>query len=137
MVEVEFRAKTYDVDGYRHVHNAVYIRWLEDLRTAMLDKFYPFERFLAAGIGPVLTKTMVEYRRAVKLGERPIGRMWVLSTGRVRIGLAAEIRLGGVICAYAEQELAIIDIASGRPLRVPQAFLDAMPGASGLPASAG
>jgi acyl-CoA thioester hydrolase len=38
--ELHFQVKSYDVDYVGYVHNAVYIRWLEDLRVAMLfDNF--------------------------------------------------------------------------------------------------
>jgi acyl-CoA thioester hydrolase len=125
-VELAFRARTYDVDACRHVHNAVYIRWLEDLRTAFLDAYYPFQRFVAEGIGPVLIKTCIEYRKPIRLDERVTGRMWVTGHSRVRFDLRAEFVRGDDICAYAEQQCAVINIESGRPVRVPQAFLDAL-----------
>ena len=34
--EIAFEVKSYDVDYVGYVHNAVYIRWLEDLRNTML-----------------------------------------------------------------------------------------------------
>ena len=44
---------TYDIDYAHIVHNAVYIRWLEDLRTALISDVYPIQELLADGISPI------------------------------------------------------------------------------------
>jgi len=62
LVELTFRAKTYDVDYAGIVHNAVYIRWLEDLRLKIMDEHYQLEDQFADNQSPVLEKTKIRYR---------------------------------------------------------------------------
>jgi len=119
-VELQFTVKTYDIDFLDHVSNIVYIRWLEDLRLAWLDTYYPLNRQLERGYAPVLTRTNIQYRRAIKLFEPVTGRMWVESFGAARTYLGAHILVDGEICADVIQEGVFADVETGRPMRVPQ-----------------
>ena len=56
-ISIPIRVKTYDIDFANIVHNAVFIRWLEDLRTELMVDIYPIETMLADGLSPILTKT--------------------------------------------------------------------------------
>ena len=66
-VELAFNVGTYDIDFAGIVSNIVYLRWLEDLRLAMLEAHLPLEDQLAAGTTPVLLSTEIEYLRAIRL----------------------------------------------------------------------
>jgi len=46
-VEIAFTVHTYDIDFANIVSNIVYIRWLEGLRLAMLDRYLPLQTQLA------------------------------------------------------------------------------------------
>jgi acyl-CoA thioester hydrolase len=48
--ELTFTVKTYDIDFAGHVSNIVYIRWLEDLRFALLDEYFPLEPSMKEGV---------------------------------------------------------------------------------------
>lgn len=119
-VEREFTVKTYDIDFANHVSNIVYIRWLEDLRLAILEEYFPLEESMSAGIAPVLTRTEIEYASAVRLFEPVRGRMWAGDVGRVRIKLHAEILAGDRVCARARQQGVFINLESHRPLPIPE-----------------
>ena len=43
LITLPITVKTYDIDYAAIVHNAVYIRWLEDLRTLLLADHYSVE----------------------------------------------------------------------------------------------
>lgn len=122
LVERDFEVKTYDIDFAGHVSNIVYIRWLEDLRLALLSRHFPLEQQMAAGYAPILTRTNIQYRRAIKLFEPVRGRMWVQSVGGVKAILAAHIVVRDEICADVVQEGVFADLSTGRPLRIPQEF---------------
>jgi acyl-CoA thioester hydrolase len=124
-VQLRFPVRTYDIDYAGIVSNIVYIRWLEDLRLAMLDAHYPLKLFHDAGLTPVLLETKIRYRSAVRLFEEAVGRMWVTDVGRVRWSLAAEITVGATLAASAEQECAVISLGSGRPRPLPADLLRA------------
>src|SRR5215510_7292355 len=96
--------RTYDIDFAGIVSNIVFIRWLEDLRLALLEQAYPLIQALAEDVEPILLATRISYRRPVRIADALLGRMRVAQLGRVRWRLAAEFTVGGVVHAEAEQE---------------------------------
>jgi acyl-CoA thioester hydrolase len=120
LTTLTFQARTYDIDFAGIVSNIVYVRWLEDLRGEMLAAHYPAERIRATGVGPVLLHTDIHYRRALKLGDRPQGRMWVAEARRTRWVLQAEFILQEQIVCEARQTGAFVDYARLRPVPVPE-----------------
>ena len=76
-VELHFPVRTYDIDFAGIVSNIVYVRWLEDLRLEMLAHHFPLEEQLQRGIAPLVLQTKIDYKQAINLSDRPIGRMWM------------------------------------------------------------
>jgi acyl-CoA thioester hydrolase len=124
LVEVPFRVQTYDVDFAGVMSNIVYIRWLEDLRIKLLDDYLPVATLLDQGISPILARTEINYRRPLRLDDRPIGRMWVSKIGRASSVLSAEFSLDDVIVADAQQVGTFITLATGRPIPLPKELKD-------------
>ena len=124
MLELPLRVAGYDIDFAGHVNNAVYIRWLEDLRTVWMDRWVPLEECAARGMSPVLARIEIDYRLPLKLGDKVLGRLWVASVARASAVMEAEIvRVGdGRVAAHALQTVAFINLGSGRPMRVPEEF---------------
>lgn len=122
LVELPIVIKTYDVDFAGIVHNMVYIRWLEDLRLQILAEQFPVEEMLADGLGPILTRTEIEYKRPLRLGDRPLGRMWVSHMGRSRWTVEAEITLADQVAAEARQTGYLASMEGLRPARFPKAL---------------
>jgi acyl-CoA thioester hydrolase len=118
-ISIPIAVMTYDIDYARIVHNAVYVRWLEDLRTALISDAYPIESMLDDGISPILTKTEIEYRLPIRFGENVIGSMWVSDLGRTRWKIEAELRVGEQIRTHARQEGYFADARTLRPTRIP------------------
>lgn len=118
-----FTVRTYDIDFANIVSNIVYIRWLEDLRLQMLAEFFPLDTAMQAlGIAPVLLRTEIDYKRAIRLFDEVQGRMWLEQSGRVRQMLAAEFAVDGRVHATARQTTCFIDLTSGRPVPTPEAI---------------
>lgn len=111
--------RTYDVDFAHIVHNIVYLRWLEDLRSEILTDVLPIDVILASGVSPILTRTEIDYLWPVRIGDQVTGRMWVANLSRTRWTLAAEIGVGEQICAAARQSGYFADLKTLRPVRVP------------------
>lgn len=126
LTTLAFQAHTYDIDFAGIVSNLVYVRWLEDLRGAMLAEFYPPEMILATGRGPVLLHTDIRYRLALRLGDRPLGHMWVAEARRTRWVLQAEFVLDGRRVCEARQTGAFVDYARMRPVPVPDVLRRAL-----------
>src|ERR1700737_879853 len=121
--------RTYDIDFAGIVSNIVFIRWLEDLRLALLDHAYPLIRALAEDVAPILLATHINYRRPVTISDPLVGRMGVAGLGRrMRVGglgrvggrLAAEFAVGSVVHAEAEQEGLFMRLSTRRPIAIPE-----------------
>lgn len=121
-VELRFKVQTYDIDFAGIVSNQVYIRWLEDLRLELLDTFAPLDWQLKLGYVPVLLSTEISYKRALRLFDRPCGRLWVVDVGRVRWSLAAVIMNGDRVAATARHVCALLDSTTLRPRPLPADF---------------
>ncbi len=115
--------RTYDIDFVGIVSNIVYVRWLEDLRLQMLAEYFPLDTAMRVqGIAPLLLRTEIDYKRAIRLFDAVQGRMWLADAGRARQVLAAEFTVEGQLHAAARQTTCFIDLASGRPVPTPAAI---------------
>lgn len=119
VVERDLPVRTYDIDFAGIVSNIVYLRWLEDLRLAMMEEAYPIRQALAEDVAPILLETRIVYGRPVTIHDRLCGRMWATGMGRVRWTLAAEFRVGGTVHARAEQTGLFIRLSTRRPIPPP------------------
>lgn len=122
-VELEFAVRTYDIDFAGHVSNISYIRWLEDLRNAVLEEYYPIGPAMESGIMPTLSRTDISYRSPILLFEPVVGRMWAGKAGAVRIDLHATFTVGDRVCAEAVQQGVFASMETGRPVRIPPEIL--------------
>jgi acyl-CoA thioester hydrolase len=112
--------RTYDIDFAGIVSNIVFVRWLEDLRLALLERAYPLVQALAEDVAPILLATRISYRRPVTIADRLVGRMRVAGLGRVRWRLTAEFTVAGVVHAEAEQEGLFMRLSTRRPIAIPE-----------------
>jgi len=119
-IERPFPVRTYDIDFAGHVSNLVYVRWLEDLRLAMLEAYLPLSRLLGEGRAPVLGMTHIEYKRPILLFDEVVGRMWVDEMGRAKLTLGAEFSANGNLAATATQAGVFVDLATKKPTEVPR-----------------
>lgn len=122
IVERALPVRTYDIDFAGIVGNIVYIRWLEDLRLAMMEEAYPIARALAEDVAPILLETRIAYERPVRIADVLLGRMWVTEMGRLRWRVAAEFTVAGERRAAAEQIGIFIRLSTRRPIAPPLAL---------------
>lgn len=119
LITLPITVKTYDIDFAAIVHNAVYIRWLEDLRTLLLADHYSVEEMVADGITPILTRTEIDYRAPVRFGDAVIAQMWIAKLERTRWTIQAEMRVGDTLTTTARQFGYFASLENGRPIRIP------------------
>lgn len=119
LVEIQFQVKTYDIDYAGIVHNAIYFRWLEDLRLKILAENYPLAEMLAEQKSPILERSQITYIRPLRLFDKPLGRMWVSDIRRARWFVEAEFCLDGSTVAEANQSGYFLDLEQYRPIRIP------------------
>jgi acyl-CoA thioester hydrolase len=114
--------QTYDIDFAGIVSNISYIRWLEDMRLQVLDEYLPLTEQLKEGYGPILMETHIEYKKPLKIGDKPIGIMHAEGNDDLRWTLVAEFFLDGVVHAKARQSGVFINFKTRRPIPMPEVF---------------
>ncbi len=119
-VQVPLRVKPYDIDVVGVVSNIVYVRWMEDLRLAMLDAFLPLDEQMAEGIVPAILKVAIEYKRSIQLHDEVVATMWLSGLEKLRFEVTAEFRANGHLAAIGRQEGCFISLATKRPVRPPE-----------------
>jgi acyl-CoA thioester hydrolase len=127
-LQIPFVAASYEVDYGGIVNNQVYLRWLEDMRTAFMARWLTLEEAQERGLIPVLARTEIDYKLSLKLGERAQGLMWAGAVGRASGQIHSEIRRAddGRLCARGLQVVAFVDARTGRPTRFPAEFAAAL-----------
>ena len=119
-VTLNLQVKTYDIDFAGIVSNIVYLRWLEDLRLEMLKTYLPLKQLMARGYCPIIASTEIKYKRALRMFDRPVAKMWVSELGRSRCTLQAEICLNNQIVTTATQMGFFINLETMRPMAIPE-----------------
>lgn len=54
-----------EMDSFQHVNNVVYARWLETARMLYFERVGLVRRVKEEGVGPILARTVLDYRRPV------------------------------------------------------------------------
>ena len=119
-VTLDLPIKTYDIDFAGIVSNLVYLRWLEDLRLAMLTTYSPLEQLMKQGYCPIIDSSQIEYKKALRMFDRPVGKMWMAKLGKLRCTLQAEIHLDNQMVTTATQTGFFINLETMRPMPIPR-----------------
>lgn len=119
------RVRSCDVDSFGHVNNAVYLQYCEGARNDyMLDRGLTFEDFRKWNAGPVLTSARLQFHAPAVTDDELVIRGTLVVEGRIRFRIDHEIervRDGLRVCS-AKLEFAFVDLATGRPCRIPEEF---------------
>ncbi len=108
--EINFNVKPYDIDAAGHVNNAVYFKWLEDLRVKLFENFLPVNELLKRNQYLVVTSANIKYKRQISLEDKPSGTMRLERIDRIIWVLKAEITVNTYIAATAEQKCVVVDL---------------------------
>jgi acyl-CoA thioester hydrolase len=117
-----------DIDGLNHTNNAVYVRWCEQIGWAhsealglSLDDYRRLDRAMAIRRGEYDYILPTVQDEALVLGT------WLVA-GDGKLAMARRFQLvrerDGATVLRGHWDLVCIEISSGRPRRMPQAFLD-------------
>jgi len=117
--EIRITAEAEDIDELGHVNNAAWVRWIQDVATAhwrAVSAPEHVDRYVW-----VVTRHEIDYLRAVLPGETVTARTWVGDAPKgARFDRHVEfIGDDGKPRVRARTTWAILDKATGRPLRVP------------------
>ena len=110
---IDFEVKTYEIDIAGHVNNIVYVKWLEDLRIKLFSQFLPLENLVNEKLYPVVTSTVIHYKKQLKLGDKPCGTMLINFVKHSVMNLKFSIASNGNISAYGEQKCVLMNTETG------------------------
>ncbi|MEM9705099.1 MAG: thioesterase family protein [Pseudomonadota bacterium] len=118
-----------DLDEFQHVNNVRYIEWTQDVAWAHSEALgFSFADYERLGVGCVVWRHTFDYVSPLHAGEDVAVATWIKENdARVRMRRAFEMRRvsNGAICFRGETLFVTIEMASGKPCRMPQAFIDA------------
>jgi YbgC/YbaW family acyl-CoA thioester hydrolase len=119
--------RSYEIDVYNHVNNAVYVQWLEHGRCKLLqDKGMDYVRIGDAwGVQFMTVRTEINYRRALALGETIEVSTSVQKVGTTSVTFRQVIQAVGDSEPAADALVVIVytSLGTGRPTPVPQEFI--------------
>jgi acyl-CoA thioester hydrolase len=114
-----------DVNG--HVSNIEYVRWMQDAATAhTASEGWTLERYRESRAVWVVRTHTIEYLRPAFAGEQLQVHTWIASVRDCqsrRMYLVTRADQDRVLVARAETLWICIDPETGRPRRVPEAFI--------------
>jgi acyl-CoA thioester hydrolase len=108
-----------DIDVLGHVNNAVWVQWIQDVAVAHWEAIAPAEQREAYVW--VVTRHEIDYRGNVAAGETVTAETWVGEPPR-GARFDRHVRFtgpDGKVRVEAKTTWALIDVASGRLVRVP------------------
>ncbi len=128
-----------DMDGFGHVNNAVYVRWLGEAAWAHSVALGLSEQDCQAlDRGMVVRHTEIAYRAAARAGDEVHIGTWILSNdGRLRSDRAFQLRRAsdGVEVARARMRFVCVTLSTGAPARMPDVFARAYAPAAAVTAA--
>lgn len=112
-------AQPADIDELGHVNNAVWVRWIQDVATAHWHAIAD-PAHVDAYVW-MIVRHEIDYLRGLKEGEAVTARTWVADAPKgARFDRLMEFTgPDGKVHVRARTTWAILDRATGRPLRVP------------------
>ncbi len=121
-IRTEVQVMFFDTDCAAVVHNIAYLRFIEIARTLLAaDLGMSLAQMATDQRYPIVVRTEIDYRRPAKLGDQLVIEGWLDQLERVRFWCAFRIvrPADGTVIADCRQMLAIIEMPSGKLLRLP------------------
>ena len=117
--ELTLAAGPEHIDELGHVNNAVWVQWIQQVAVAHWEA--AADAAHRDAYVWVVVRHEIDYLRAAHEGDRIVARTWVGEAPKgARFDRFVEFTgADGKVCVRARTHWAIIDKASGRPIRVP------------------
>ena len=127
------RVRTYELDSFGHVNNAVYLNYLEEARSEFLKQVgLSFHDLARSGVHLVIVEAHVRYVSPAFYGDEIeiAGGFTDVKAASVTITYRLTEKRSGRLLATAWTRGAFVDPATGRPVRAPEAFREAFAGSA-------
>ncbi len=122
-IRAEVQVMFFDTDCGGVVSNIAYLRFIEIARTHLAEELgLPLAEMAEKQTYPVVVRTEIDYCRAAKLGDRLVIDGWLDQAERARFWCAFRITRpkDNTLIAQCRQMLALIEMPTGRLLRLPE-----------------
>jgi acyl-CoA thioester hydrolase len=121
------RVEWRDLDPWGHVHNSVYLSYVEDCGMQIAAAYgWPWKRMESMGFAIVARRHHIEYRVSALMDDELEISTWVSSIRRstgIRHYLIKRVSDGEII-ARCHSLYVWVDLKSLRPIRIPEIFLN-------------
>ncbi len=122
------RVRTYELDSFGHVNNAVYLNYMEEARSEFLTQMgVSFDDFGPLGVQLVIVEAHVAYLSTAKYGDivQIAGRFRDVRAASLTIDYELTEAKTGHLLARAWTRGAFVSAQTGKPCRAPAPFQDA------------
>ncbi|OZG74738.1 thioesterase [Hahella sp. CCB-MM4] len=117
-----------DTDRLGHTNNTAYLRWMEEVSWHHIEPLgMDWQAHEESGKAMAITRTEIDYLASAYAGEELMIATWITGCdGRLTSSRQFQIvrRRDGRTLVRAKCRYACIDMASGRPARMPKAFVE-------------
>ncbi|MDN2657161.1 thioesterase family protein [Cobetia sp. 14N.309.X.WAT.E.A4] len=114
------------LDGYGHVNNAEYVRWLERISWAHSEALgLGLEHYRAQDRGMAVHRHEIDYLASARLGDSLMLATWLVACdGRLSLTRRFQLRRcsDGLTLLEARTRFVCIELSSGRARRMPEAY---------------
>ncbi|MBN2410060.1 acyl-CoA thioesterase [candidate division KSB1 bacterium] len=127
---VTVKVRSYELDSFGHVNNAVYFNYLEYARCEyMLQRGLSFDDFHKWNIFPYVTRSEIEYKSPARVDNLLEICGKITEWRKVGFTLEYEVlnKSTGRLCATAKMSFVFVD-ANQKPARIPSPFREKMGG---------
>lgn len=124
-IETEVQVMFFDTDCGGVVSNIAYLRFVEIARTLLAEKLgLHLAEMAQTQQYPVVVRTEIDYRRGAKLADQLVVDAWLDRVERARFWCGFRINRprDDELIAECRQMLALIEMPSGRLLRLPESW---------------
>jgi YbgC/YbaW family acyl-CoA thioester hydrolase len=122
-IRTDVQVMFFDTDCGGVVSNIAYLRFIEIARTHLAEELgLGLVEMAEKQTYPVVVRTEIDYRRAAKLGDRLVIEGWLDQVDRARFWCGFQITRpkDELLIATCRQMLALIEMPSGKLLRLPE-----------------
>jgi acyl-CoA thioester hydrolase len=125
---LELVVRAADIDGLGHTNNAVYATWCEQVAWAHSNALgLDLACYQRLNRAMVISRSEYDYLQASYLGDRIVAATWIVDwDGKLTMERRFQlVRCGDeVTLLRGKMKFACVDLATGRPRRMPQEFID-------------
>lgn len=109
-----FSIRTYEIDAAGHVNNIAYVKWMEDLRCELFNKYFSIDKLMKESLYPVVISTEVKYKKQIKLTDLPVGYIWVDQISHGVISLKYKFELENHTHCTAVQKCVMMNLSTNK-----------------------